>query len=186
MCYHCTLDWSKQALNTLLSGLRHTGGEVGGGGVQRMWRQRNQSAWLRTERIGREREGERPCGWKEPIQSDHMMMACVVITFLYEGPQEIGEPVDIQLNQYQRALVHSSSLLKSCRLVMIIFVNNIRGGIHQRKAPVLKIYTPLINSKPSVKSVERVFNYNHAPTLLCACSAHFLSTVVEMRESLLE
>lgn len=57
-----------------------------------------------------------------------MMIAFVVIKFLYEGPQEIGEPVNIQSNQYQQALLQSSNFLKSRWRVVPTFINNTRGG----------------------------------------------------------
>lgn len=71
-----------------------------------------------------------------------MMIGCVVIRFLYEGPQEIGEPLNIQFNQYQQARLHGSNFLKSCWLVAPIFINNIRGNHRwRREALVLKICT---------------------------------------------
>lgn len=51
MCYHCTLDWSKQALNTLLSGLKHTEGTRGN---QLAWNRKERRCWERD----RVREGE--------------------------------------------------------------------------------------------------------------------------------
>lgn len=127
MCYHCTLDWSKRALNTLLSGLRHTEGSRGCGDKEINWPDREQ-----REGAERERLGGWVGGWREPIQSDKMMIACVVIKFLYEGPQEIGEQVNIQSNQYQQALPQSSNFLKSCWRAVPTFINNTRGGIRQR------------------------------------------------------
>lgn len=62
MCYHCTLEWSKQALNTLLSGLGHTEGSRGCGYKEINWPDTKQ-------RGGPERE----TGWVEgadPIRID--------------------------------------------------------------------------------------------------------------------
>lgn len=89
----------------MLSGPRHTEGSGGCGDKEINWPDREQRG-----------ERERPGGWKEPIPSDQMMIACVVIKFLYEGPQEIGEPVNIQSNQYQRAPLQKQQFLKELLL----------------------------------------------------------------------
>lgn len=73
----------------------------------------------------------------DPIRPDDDL-ACAVIKFLYEGQQEIGEPVNIQSNQYQQAPLQSSNFLKSCWLFVPTFINNIRGEIHQISSSSLK------------------------------------------------
>lgn len=86
------------------SGPRHTEGSRGCGDKEINWPDREKREGAEGERLG---------GWKEPIQSDQMIIAYVVIRFLYEGSQEIGDPVNIQFNQYQQGLLHSSNFLKS-------------------------------------------------------------------------
>lgn len=122
-------------------------------------------------------------GWKEPIQSDWMMIACVVINFLYAGPQEIGTLVNNQFNQYHQALLYSSNFLKSCWLVAAISINNFRKEILQRcwfrkksSGPKNTRFSHFVDTQWCFGEVgEMSFKWNTV-TLLCDCSAHsFLS-----------
>ena len=111
------------------------------------------------------------------------MIACVVIKFLYEGPQEIGTLVNIQFNQYHGGLLHSSNFLKSCWLVAPIFINNFRKEILQRcwfrkesPGPKNTRFSPFVDTQRCFGEVGEMSFKLNTLTLLCDCSAHgFLS-----------
>lgn len=128
MCYHCTLDWSKQALNTLLSGRGRTP-DV----------QTKKSIGLIEDREAIAERGAR--GRANPGRTARWR-PCAVIRFFYStAPQETGEPVDAQFNQYHSGEqpVGSCNFLKSHRLFCPSSVNDgskrrPKGGMRKSRA----------------------------------------------------